>query len=88
MIERPRPVIYDWHGTAGCEPKSGDYLRSPAGSVWWIQSSRQVKVKVDRGQTLRLCLGCVRWPPDEVPADAKVYRIHWTKRAKKRRAWP
>jgi hypothetical protein len=57
----------------------GDYLKTPAGSAYLIQSIRQ-----NRNRAYRRHLQCVRWPADEIPARATVHRLYWYARTKKR----
>lgn len=57
----------------------GDFLKTPAGSAYQVQTIRQ-----DRKRALRRHLGCMRWPPAEIPPDATVHPLHWYPRKKKR----
>lgn len=68
-------IYYD--GTAAIE--IGHYLRTPGGSGYRIQNIRQ-----DRKRACRRHLTCLRWPVDEIPADAVVHPLHWYPRTKKR----
>lgn len=56
----------------------GDYLRTPAGSGYLVQLVRQ-----NKRRPYRRHLRCLRWPVAEIPADAKVYDLHWYPRSKK-----
>lgn len=57
----------------------GDYLRTPGGSGYLVQQIRPHRVR-----TYRRNLRCLRWPVDEIPADAVVHELHWYPRTKKR----
>lgn len=57
----------------------GHYLRTPAGSAYRIQNIRQ-----DRRRVYRRHLTCLRWPVDEIPAEATVHPLYWYPRKKKR----
>lgn len=57
----------------------GHYLRTPGDSAYRIQDVRQ-----DRKRAYRRHLTCLRWPVEEIPADATVHPLHWYKRQKKR----
>lgn len=72
----PCKLFYDgW-----AELAVGDYLRTPAGSAYLVQS-----VRVNRNRPYRRHLECVRWPVAEIPKDATVHPLHWYLRVKKRR---
>lgn len=53
----------------------GHYLRTPAGSAYWITAMRQ-----DGKRARRAHLVCLRWPADEIPAGATVHPLHWYSR--------
>jgi hypothetical protein len=57
----------------------GDFLCTPAGSAYLVQSMRQ-----NRNQPQRRHLECVRWPLVEIPAEATVYEFYWYPRYKRR----
>lgn len=59
--------------------KTGDYLRTPAGSAYLVQSIRQ-----NRNRPHRKHLGCLRWPAAEIPADSRVHPLFWYKRKARR----
>jgi hypothetical protein len=71
----PCKLFYDGRATV----EVGDYLRTPAGSAYLVQS-----VRVNRNRSYRKHLECVRWPVNEIPADATVHPLHWYPRKKKR----
>lgn len=74
---------FDWHGTAGKEPRPGDYMRAvPSERTWMVLSIRPVRVRVTRGETSRHAIEMLPWP-DDLPDGAKVYRFHWNRRAKR-----
>lgn len=73
----PCKIFYD--GAADLKP--GEYLRTPAGSAYLVQSTRR-----NRNKPFRQHLDCLRWPVAEIPADAKVYPLHWYARTKKKAA--
>ena len=56
------------HVTHGDAPPTGAFLRTSAASAY--------RVDHVAGRTLH----CVRWPPDEIPADALVIPWYWTRR--------
>lgn len=68
-------LYYD--GAQALEP--GQYLRTPAGSVYRIHSVRQ-----NSRRAYRRHLVCLRWPPAEVPAGATVHPLYWYPRTKRR----
>lgn len=57
---------------------AGDFLKSNGGSVYLVQSVRQ-----DKKRKRRRHLVCLRWPADEIPADAVVRSLIWYPRKKK-----
>lgn len=71
-------IYYDGCAKVGV----GDYLRTPAGSGYFVTATRQ-----DRRRPYRVHLTCLRWPVGEIPADATVYPLHWypRKRSQARR---
>lgn len=71
----PCTLYYD----GGSRIEVGHYLRTPAGSAYLIQSVRQ-----NRMREYRRHLGCVRWPVNEIPAEATVHTLRWYPRKKKR----
>jgi hypothetical protein len=69
----PVRLFYD-----GRVVEPGEFLRTPAGSVYLIE---QVRPSPSRPQ--RRYLDCLRWPPDKVPEDATVHPLHWYPRKKR-----
>lgn len=70
----PCRLYYD-----GCRDlKAGDYLRTPAGSAYLVQTIRQ-----NRRRAYRQHLECLRWPAAEIPADSRVHALHWYPRRAK-----
>lgn len=59
--------------------KPGDYLKTPAGSAYLIQS-----VRINRNRGYRQHLECLRWPLKEIRRGAQVYPLHWYPRKRKR----
>lgn len=57
----------------------GDYLRTPAGSAYQVTGMTQHRTRPSRRN-----LRCLRWPADEIPADATVHSLHWYPRTKQR----
>ena len=57
----------------------GDYLKTPAGSAYLIE-----RVRINRNRPYRQHLECVRWPAAEIPADARVFPLHWYPRNRRR----
>lgn len=55
----------------------GDYLRTRGGSGYLVTHLRQ-----NRRRPARRHLRCLRWPVAEIPADAKVYDLHWYSRSR------
>lgn len=85
QIQTPRRMVFDWHGTEGFEPAPGDFMRAiPSGRTYLVVSARRVKVRVDRGQTLRQSLELIVWT-DPLPPYASLHRFHWNKRQPRRR---
>jgi hypothetical protein len=58
--------------------KEGDYLRTPGGSAYCVLGLRP-----SRSRPYRRNLRCLRWPLDQIPADATVFELHWYTRRKK-----
>lgn len=56
----------------------GHYLRTPGGSGYLV-----TELRPNRRRPYRRNLRCVRWPVDEIPADATVFELHWYPRRKK-----
>ena len=56
----------------------GQYLRTPGGSAYCVTEIRQ-----SPSRPMRRNLRCLRWPVSEIPADAKVWDLHWYARRKK-----
>lgn len=69
-------IYYDAGRRRGVEV--GHYLRTPAGSGYFITALRQSKTRPER-----VHLTCLRWPVDEIPAEAVVHPLHWYAREKK-----
>lgn len=70
----PCKIFYD----GAVDVQAGDYLKTPAGSAYLVQT-----IRVNRNRAYRKHLGCVRWPVAEIPKRAKVYPLHWYSRARK-----
>lgn len=80
----PCKLYMDFFGGGGLEP--GHYLRSNGGSAYLIQTVRPDSKRDELGRPLRphrRHLGCLRWPPDEIPVDATVHDFTWYKRRKR-----
>jgi hypothetical protein len=56
----------------------GDFLQTPTGTTYCIQTVRPSPSKPQRRYLL-----CLRWPPDKVPDGATVHPLYWY--ARKRR---
>jgi hypothetical protein len=56
----------------------GDYLLTPGGSAYLVQSIRQ-----NRNRAYRKHLECLRWPKAEIPAGVRVHALHWYRREKR-----
>nr|WP_225903953.1 hypothetical protein [Pseudomonas shirazica] len=54
---------------------AGDYILTSGGSAYLVQVTRPSPSRPDR-----LYLGCLRWPPDEIPEDARCYQLNWYRR--------
>jgi hypothetical protein len=59
--------------------QAGDYIRTPAGSAYLVQTMRQ-----NRNRPHRRHLGCLRWPAAEIPQDARVHPLYWYPRKARR----
>jgi hypothetical protein len=70
----PCTLFYD----GGARLEVGDYLKTPGGSAYLIQTVRQ-----NRNRAYRRHLGCVRWPVEDIPDNAVVHALHWYVRKKK-----
>lgn len=57
---------------------AGQYLKTPAGSAYWIQGVRHSKTIPGR-----VHLKCLRWPVAEIPPEATVHPLHWYARPKR-----
>jgi len=57
----------------------GQFLKTPGGSAYKIQS-----VRINRNRAYRQHLECLRWPVAEIPKRAKVHPLYWYPRKKKR----
>jgi hypothetical protein len=67
----PCKLYYD-----GCRDlQSGDYLQTPAGSAYLVQTIRQ-----NRNRPYRKHLGCLRWPATQIPQGARVHPLYWYSR--------
>lgn len=71
----PCRLYYDGAATVA----EGHYLRTPAGSAYWVQGVRQ-STTVPR----RVHLKCLRWPVAEIPPEAVVHPLRWYKRPKRK----
>ena len=58
----------------------GDYLKTPGGSAYLVQSMR-----FDRKRSYRRHLQCLRWPVAEIPPSANVHPLHWYSRQRRAR---
>jgi hypothetical protein len=67
-------MVFNWYGHHEGGIKAGDFMWSPGGDLFWVQSAKPVKVKVTRGETLRQRLELIPWPQDELPPGARVTR--------------
>lgn len=54
---------------------SGDFIVTSGGSAYLVQATRPSPSKPER-----LYLKCLRWPPGEIPEDAKCYHLNWYRR--------
>jgi hypothetical protein len=59
--------------------QAGDYLRTPAGSAYLVQSIRQNGRRPHRKH-----LGCLRWPAAEIPTGSRVHPLYWYPRKARR----
>lgn len=57
----------------------GDFITTTGGSAYLVQSLRP-----SPSIPHRRYLACVRWPIDEIPADARRWEIRWYRRPKRR----
>lgn len=57
----------------------GQYLKTPAGSAYRVES-----VRINSNRAYRQHIECLRWPAEEIPADARVHPLYWYPRKKKR----
>ncbi|EPS4554928.1 MULTISPECIES: hypothetical protein [Pseudomonadaceae] len=54
---------------------AGDYILTSGGSAYLVQATRPSPSKPER-----LYLDCLRWPPDQIPEDARCYQLNWYRR--------
>lgn len=59
--------------------QAGDFITTPAGSAYLVQT-----IRPSPSIAHRRYLGCVRWPIDEIPDEARRFEIRWYRRAKRR----
>ena len=52
-----------------------DFIVTPAGSAYLVQRTRPSPSRPER-----LYLHCLRWPPEQIPTDARCYALHWYRR--------
>lgn len=57
----------------------GHFLVTNGGSAYLVQEIRQ-----NRRRPHRRHLQCVRWPREEIPAEATVHELTWYKRQRKK----
>lgn len=53
----------------------GNFIVTSGGSAYLVQATRPSPSKPDR-----LYLDCLRWPRDEIPADARCFSLNWYRR--------
>lgn len=53
----------------------GDFIVTPAGSAYLIQTLR-----INKNKPYRKHMQCLRWPIAEIPADAICYTLRWYRR--------
>lgn len=58
--------------------QAGDYITTAGGSAYLVQAMRPSPSKPGRRY-----LDCVRWPPADIPPDARRWQLYWYKRARK-----
>lgn len=58
----------------------GDFITTARGSAYLVQSVRRSPSKPER-----LYLQCLRWVIDQIPEDARRYRLNWYRRPKQGR---
>jgi hypothetical protein len=73
----PCKLYYD--GGRGDPVLAGHFLRTPAGSAYFVQEARP-----SRSREHRVHLNCLRWPESEIPEGAKVHRLVWYQRTRNR----
>jgi hypothetical protein len=71
----PCKLFYDGHR----EVRVGDYLQTPAGSAYRVESVRQ-----NSRRAYRRHLDVLRWPVDEIPKRARIHPLHWYPRKNKK----
>ena len=54
---------------------AGDYILTSGGSAYLVQGTRPSPSKPER-----LYLDCLRWPPGDIPEDARCYQLNWYRR--------
>lgn len=57
--------------------RAGHYIKTPAGSAYLV-----LEVRPSPSKASRRYLDCMRWPMQEIPADAIRHTLHWYPRAK------
>lgn len=53
----------------------GDYIVTSGGSAYLVQGVSPSPTREER-----VYLKCLRWPAEEIPADAKCYQLNWYRR--------
>lgn len=64
---------YDAGDDPDHQPRVGSFLVTPRGTTYFIATARQ-------GPSGIWSMTCLRWPPDEVEADARVLPLFWKAR--------
>lgn len=54
---------------------AGDYIVTSGRSAYLVQNTRPSPSKPER-----LYLDCLRWPVEQIPADARCYQLNWYRR--------
>ena len=71
----PASIYFDSPRTV----RDGEYVVTANGkTAYFVQ-----RVRTSPTVPNRKYLSCLRWPPEDIPADARVHRLHWYRRSKK-----
>lgn len=76
MVRRRQPYTPCKLYIDGAEGISaGDYIVTSGGSAYLVQAARRSPTI-----TARVYMDCLRWVADEIPDDARCFKLNWYRR--------